>query len=258
MNELLWSASAVERIHAAKLVTADHEQALQKAICQNCPEEPWPYGITTSLNPIIATLGASPGNSPASGDGDFFTRPSQPLPKAAIPHPGTEYHDRAGYWDKLRGLAKSMLMNEELSETDAYALFANLNLDSGASGDASRVQVDPHFASWILLNIRDRLRPRFLICLGLGGYLQKNPTVRDLFGEVFPEFQLSKPHHEFQFQSYTVQNLRFREWDVRGPNGNEIKIILWPQHPSRAPFTNLGHWQAACDEFAERHGYLVR
>ena len=56
MNELLWSASAVERIHAAKLVTADHEQALQKAICQNCPEEPWPYGITTSLNPIMQPL----------------------------------------------------------------------------------------------------------------------------------------------------------------------------------------------------------
>ena len=255
--EPLWSSSAKVRNKTAKIVTSEAEARFQNDLCNNCPADPWPYGITTSINPVVATLGVSPGNSPYRGDKEFVTRVSQPLPKVGVPHPGTHYQDTAGYWDKLRTLVRIIFGPTGLSGNEALSLFANLNLDIGASGVADRVDVRADFASWVLLNARDRLRPRFLICLGLSGYLQKNLMVRKILENVFDGFTLSKPHREFRFKGYTVRNLIFREWDVCGPHNNEIKIVLWPQHPSRSPFTNSSFWAASCEEFASRHGHLI-
>jgi len=253
----IWGNSKSLRLKKARALTPPELKVIHDDLCRGCPETPWPYGNTTSINPLMATLGVSPGNSPNPDDTEFDSRGPQPLPPGGSPHPGMYYKDTKRYWDKMRHLAETTLTPADGSKTHSYALFANVNLDTGASGQAEKVAIDPEFASWVLKSIRDRLRPRFLIGLGLNGYLENNTAVREIFEDTFEGFRLSRPHQEHLFRGYARRRYRFREWDVRGPNGNDIKIVFWPQHPSRAPFTNFGLWRTACEEFQTRHGDIL-
>lgn len=124
-------------------------------ILRKCPLESWPYGNSTSINPLIVTLGPSPGGSPSGEDWD---KPQAPT--AGDRHPGTKYNDGKGYWDKVRFLVTRLLVTRgAIDEDDAHALFGNMNLDFHQSGDASRVQLKRDFGRWVLETIRDDFRP---------------------------------------------------------------------------------------------------
>ena len=84
---------------------------------------------------------------------------------------------------------------------------------------------------WRLEAVRDSLRPRILVLLGLGGKL-KERSLCTLFEETFSDFLLRRPHDVIVFRGYQKKSLKFREWSVRGPKGNEMLIVMWPQHPS--------------------------
>ena len=257
IDKNLWGTSRLARLESARALSKSEIKALQDNLCGGCPVALWPYGNPTSINPLLVTLGVSPGNSPSAGDVDFLRRGAQDMPTAGVPHPGTYYQDTKGYWDRVRFLASACLRPAEGSDSDALSLLGNLNLDPGSSGKAEDVAVEGLFASWILEIIRDHLRPRFLVLLGLKTYLEKNPYVHDLIANHFDRFQLSRPEKVHPFIGYTEKQMSFREWDVVGPAGNQVKIILWPQHPSRAPFSNFALWKASCEEFVSRHGNLL-
>ena len=106
----------------------------------------------------------------------------------------------------------------------------------------------------MLRTVRDKLRPRVLVCLGLKG----KPEAVELLSAAFDGFDAAGPHAEHPLACYRRSRFVFREWECTGPHGNRIKVVLWPQHPSRAPFTNLATWRDACREFADRHRDLVR
>ena len=127
-----------------------------------------------------------------------------------------------------------------------------MNLDSNRRGQASEVRIDEKFGRWVLRTIRDGLRPRFLICLGLKG----KPEAMELLAEAF-KIDAVNPQ-EYALACYQERRLNFQEWDCEGSAGNLIKLVLWPQHPSRAPFTNLEIWRRACQEFADRHHGFIR
>ena len=129
-----------------------------------------------------------------------------------------------------------------------------MSLDTKRSGSVSDVRIDPVFARWVLRTIRDRLRPRYLVCFGL----KYKEEALGLLEETFDAFARGKPHAEHRFRGYEKRRLVFQEWDCTGPSGNKMKIVQWPQHPGRAPFTSFPFWQQACREFADRHGRLVR
>lgn len=95
-GNLLWTTSPTERLKAARALYTAQVERLQTALCADCPVEPWPYGITTPVNPFLVTLGPSPGASPAGGDLDYHTRGPQPLPPAGAPHNGAVYVDPRG------------------------------------------------------------------------------------------------------------------------------------------------------------------
>ena len=133
------------------------------------------------------------------------------------------------------------------SAEDAYALFGNLNLDTHRSGSASRVEIDPVFARWVLETIRDKLRPSILVCLGLKG-IKNDPSmrkIREAFETTF-ELKLGKPDEKHTFDGYS-----FEEWNVNVADG-PLKIAFWPNHPSRHPFSNPEKWETACEEFKNR------
>ncbi len=253
MKKDLWSPNPFERLHAARQITASELESLHNEFGTDCPVEPWPFGNATVVNPIIVTLGVSQGNSPAIGDKGSYDADGHVFPTSGTPHPGIRYRDTAGYWDKLRKLAKTTVLSPDSCENDYLSLFGNLNLDTGLSGEAMNVEVRSEFAAWILGTIRHKLRPRFVLLLGLSTYLRSNNHVAEVFQQTFTGFDIKRPLREIPFQAYESKKLVFREWDISIENNRLLTIVMWPQHPSRAPFSNSTLWQASCDEFAARH-----
>ena len=260
MTNDIWAASARERLQAARRITPEKLSRIHESLARDCPIEPWPYGNATVVNPMLVTLGVSPGNRPAPGDTDSPPGGGHQFPTAGSPHPGTRYCDPVGYWDKLRTLARTTLAEPRGAEDEAFlcdalSLFGNLNLHTGRSAEAKDVVVRPDFAAWLLRTIRDGLRPRVVVMLGLRGYLRRtNRKTAEAFEECFPRFSIKKPHREVRFAAYREKRYVFREWDIACANGNEMKLIMWPQTPSRPPFSQKPElWQASCDEFADRY-----
>lgn len=253
MKEDLWAPTPRERLNAARHITSGELKQIHENLGRGCPIEPWPYGNATVINPLLVTLGVSPGNSPATGDNEFLIAGGHEFPPAGTPHPGTRYRDTAGYWDKLRLLARLALMGPGTDEDDALSLFGNLNLDTGQSGEASNVTVKSDFAAWVSRTIRYGLRPRLVVMLGLSTYLRSNRSIAEIFENTFPGFDIKKPQREVPFSAYMQKNLVFREWDIPCENDGALTLVMWPQHPSRAPFSNFELWDASCREFAERY-----
>ncbi len=249
----IWGHSISQRLHGARLLKGLKLATVHEDLREGCPVPVWPYGNATSINPLLVTLGLSPGNSPDPECADCAGEPLT-LPTAGIRHPHTTCNDQRRFWHKIRFLARTLVRSDATGDEDSYALFGNMNLDTRRSGKGSDVRIDPVFGEWILRTIRDKLRPRFLVCLGLKG---KKDAVK-LLSSVFDGFDLASPNQEYRFKSYTRKHLAFQEWDCVGPLGNHVKIVLWPQHPSQSPFTNLETWREACEEFANRHRAIVQ
>ena len=205
----IWSDSIQGRLRAARALTVREVVAKQTALSEGSPVEPWPYGNATSINPLLVTLGPSPGGSPDLSMPDPAQRPLDP-PTVGERHPHTRYDDPRRFWRKIRHLACDVLGADDATEDDAYALFGNMNLDTGRSGRASAVRIDPSFARWILATIRDRLRPRFLVCLGLDSKTEAGT----LLAEAFDGFNPRRPHCEHLF--HADRAWKFREW-TRAP-----------------------------------------
>ena len=212
----------------ARVLSESALSAVHEELCQDCPVPPWPYGNATSINPLLVTLGPSPGGSPNRSVPDLAGKPLE-LPTAGVRHPHTNYEDGKNYWRKLRRLARTVVQVGTTSSEDSYALFGNMNLDSNRRGRASDVRIDEKFGRWVLRTIRDRLRPRFLICLGLKG----KPEAMELLAQVFKIDAVDPQEHPLA--CYQEKRMVFREWDCEGCGSNPIKLVLWPQHPSQAP-----------------------
>lgn len=250
--ERLWSDSASERLSAACALAPAELDAARAHLRADAPATVrtiWPYGYATSINPLLVTLGISPGSSRSWKGNDPSKLPFE-APTAGRPHP---HIARLGcstrFGKSVQHLAREVLQTGDLAEEHAYALFGNLVLDPGRSGKASSVPIDPAFACWVLRTIRDRLRPRYLVCFGMKGHRIATQLLENTFG-----FERKEPGAKHRFGGYPRNKLTFEEWETQGPNGNRILIVYWPQHPRRAPLSSFEIWQAACREFAERHG----
>ena len=57
----IWTDSIAARLSSARTLSDGALAALHNGLCEGCPVTPWPYGNATSINPLLVTLGASPG-----------------------------------------------------------------------------------------------------------------------------------------------------------------------------------------------------
>ncbi len=252
-NSALWSYNPSERLNAAIRMPQAAIANMQERITQNCPVTAWPYGMPTVLNPHVVVLGMSPGVSPASGDNDYISRPSYELPTVGTAHPRWHYKDSRGYWDKVRHLCLGLNQAVEptLGPPQAAALSGHMNLSTEASGQAANVVTQEKMATWVTTVISNHLRPRYVIGVGLTTAL-KNPEIQksmSALGRNSVDF--TKPTRVKPFEGYPKKNLYFREWDFERPDGRSLTLVLWPQHPSRAPFTNAQIWNQSVSEYCE-------
>ena len=125
---------------------------------------------------------------------------------------------------------------------------------SGIDGDAP---ISGPNARWVLATIRDGLRPRVLVQLGMRTLLTVGREVCGLFADAFKGVNMRCPHREYPLEAYTKRRLAFREWDTSARDGAPLLLVDWPQHPNRAPFTNTRWWSAACERFAAHHPSLI-
>ena len=185
------------------------------------------------------------------------------MPTAGEPHPGVRYQDTRLHWDSMRLLATTLLGKaEDASGNDALTQFGHMNLDTRARGKAEDVSVTLPFATWVLVSLRDILRPRVLVLLGLTTFLarSRNRPVRRLIESTFFGVQLARPQATYSVEALSGLNYVFREWDIKLPDGCDMKLVLWPQRIGRAPIgsSNLDRWRNVWEEFKARHEAILR
>jgi len=251
---MLWGDCPKERLVAASALGDTETSTLQEVLVRDCPVAPWPYGMPTAGNPYVVVLGMSPGTSPAQGDADYFRRPAIELPTFGTAHPRWDYNDPRGYWDKVRLLTSSVIsaIDADVPERSTSALSGHMNLSTGASGQADKVALDPVLAAWVATTISTCLRPRYVIGLGLWSALRK-PEVRSALTALGSgKVDYSRPMRITSFRGYQEKTLLFREWDLIRPDGGSMTFVCWPQHPSRAPFSNRKIWAECVAEYCSR------
>lgn len=252
-----WAASRSARLASARALTIEDLAEIHDELCRGRRDPGWPYGSATSINPLLVVLGPSPGNSPKRGDPHFETREPFALPTAGKPHPGASYDDPRGYWNKVRALARTVLDADGALGEDTLALFGTMNLSTEASGNASDASISAPVARWVLVTIRDGLRPRVLVLFGLRTLLKRNRALSALFEDAFRGLDMRHAHREYALEEYRERRLTFREWDLTAREGAPLLLVDWPQHPNRVPFTITHWWRTACRQFSERHRCLI-
>ena len=243
----LWSDDPAERLKAARDPTVVGDWP--NRIGAQAPTQPWPYGMPTSINPFVVFLGASPGNSPPTGEIDNRACRPYELPTAGSAHPKLYVADGRDYWKRVRE-AGSMIVqahSPEIPLVDCHGLIGQLNLSTGQVGEAKKALLEAIYCRWIPDVLLDYLRPSFVILLGLSSCLLKVGAGFDPSGRLGIDWR--HPDQEFPFASYKASRFRFRLWNRRRPDGRIIRLALWPQHPSRPPMTHGDHWGESAREF---------
>src|SRR5262249_48369998 len=122
------------------------------------------------------------GNSPARGDTNREGTP----PTAGSPPYAMVYRDPRGFADRIRSLAIAVVNTDagkNVLAPDALALAAMMNFDTGLNGQAQNVNINADFARWVLGVTIHRLRPRYIVGVGLAGFLlqPRHRWLLDLF-----------------------------------------------------------------------------
>lgn len=79
---------------AARALNAQKVATVHAALVEGCPVEPWPYGNATSINPLLVTLGPSPGGSPDLSVPDPALRPLDLPTVGLVPDPAPYLRSR--------------------------------------------------------------------------------------------------------------------------------------------------------------------
>jgi hypothetical protein len=234
----------MNEVNVAGISTQD--QMRQRLVANLAPAYlPWPFGMPTSITPRVVVIGASPGNSP-----DLSTprRATDGPTTDGSAHPGFYYRDTKHYWTKVRALCTAVVRceNPDASEDEALAQCGHFNLGTGMAGTATVGVVEPDIVMWLSGLLGSVLPVKIVVGVGLNGIL-KEPAINTLWNHAPGALRdWSHPHSTSSFEGY-----RFRIWKARRADGESVLVCLWPNHPSRHPFTGpMGDtWQYSVRQF---------
>ena len=242
--EDIWSDDPLRRLEAVRKLSEAKRREILEGITCTAPKGHWPFGMPTSINPMILFLGPSPGGSPAKGDIRDETTTDYPSPTFGVINPGLQYTDSNGFWEKIRTIAVRVMagLYGVHDREDALALAGLLNLSDKPSGSAAKVEIDETTKGWVFETITKTLRPHLVIAIGLKG--RKFVVLRGL--------------------SYIEGDLKTREWTTLKDDGSALKTyqvllglrsdpapqyLVFPhQHLSKGIFKREG----ATERFAEQ------
>lgn len=239
------------------LSTAEVEKKANQLVATT-PEGVWPDGFPASIDPKLLLIGVSYGNSPEkkvddkyqNGKKHYKSRP------CAIKDQDSHfyYKDTSHYWEKLRYLSLSYFRHfyKTFSEIDAISLTTSINLGTGSDGKATVANVEEEYVKWASKLINYIYNPDIVVLFGLWGIFKENEEVRQWWnhksGIKIDWENPGYPPHEFNVNG---RNYKYRVWSVTNSNGHQIKVVTWPNHPSRHPFRNIEWWKKSVDQFIQ-------
>jgi hypothetical protein len=248
MDDELHAREPYRRLRAMQ-VLAPQKRRLIDDLLAGSALRAWPFGMPTSIAPLVVVIGVSPGNSPNASEVEIAPARPYPEPTFAQPNPGLFYLDRSHYWKKVRELMMMAVsrydFDLEMKPDLALALCGHLNLGVNLAGRGTFAAVDDDITRWVSRVVK-HMRPRLIVGLGLVGLLVNPPAAERARAERLRQAwedggmitawdaawriegaNVNGHPYAFRYQTTLIDN------DV-------TSILLWPNHPSRAPFAGAG------------------
>lgn len=244
----------IKHLRHFESMSGEEQDERRNELIQTTPEKCWPEGMPASIDPKLVLIGVSYGNSPSieaedsyKKDGSyFFSEPCVVKPDNSHFY----YPDTRRYWLKLRYLSHSYfkMHDSNITENEAISLTSHFNLGTGSAGMATVKDVEEPYVKWVS-NLLDKIHsPDIVILFGLNGIL----GVDEIFGwwnQTGLSVNWKKPDNSFLLSSYSKKNYMFREWSAINSNGHTMRLVMWPNHPSRHPFSSFELWKQSVDEY---------
>ncbi len=251
--------SPLQRLKFLRSRSQKEQKMILDHLVEGCPIRPWPFGMPSSAAPHVVLLGVSPGNRPRPEDRGFNTdgQATEP-PTFGKPHGGFFYDDPGRYWQKASDLSRFLVLRDEPSLTgdDAVALSSHLNLGTGQFGQAGEQAIEDNILVWVSRLLNSKFSAKVVVCFGLHRILT-NKRYNSLWNRNGGlSIDWTQPSAVQDFDSY-----RFRLWAIQRADGGRMAVIMWPNHPSRHPFSGgpaLTKWQDAKSEvhkLLKMHGF---
>jgi hypothetical protein len=206
--------------------------------------------MPTSINPWLLFIGISPGRGNDDGR-DIRTgfEPSVGSPNQSFCGQYLPTNWDCPYWKKVRALSSGLIgaLYPGLSEADCLSLSGQLNLGLRNQGQGKEDAVDSKVALWVSTVIATQLKPRVIIGFGLRSLIYK-AKLKEAWGAPSPLSIIRETNPFREERLKTHPHLKFRLWTLSLEDGIQSLFVLWPNHPSRAPFSGdfLGTpWQSA-------------
>jgi hypothetical protein len=224
-----------ERLKELKAKTPQEKRGILHDLAEGCPIQPWPYGMPSSALPHVVLLGMSPGNSPAPEDRDLETKnKSYDEPTFGSAHSGFFYNDTKRYWEKVRDLCHFLVCRDQpgLSLNDALAVSSHLNLGTGRHGQADKDALDDAIVRWVSGLLSTKLQAKVLIGFGVTGALADRRISTLWNYQDGLQIDWTRPT---VCRKFARNNFRF--WAPVRSDGSRMAVLLWPNHPSKPPFS---------------------
>ena len=137
----------------------------------------------------------------------------------------------------------------ELEEKDALLLTSHFNLGIGSAGRASLDNVEQQYVSWIAKLLGSILKPDLVVMLGYVGF-SRNPQFSEMWRKAGGmDIEWTRPDAKFPFSVPSKKRVHFfREWHIQRGD-RDTRLVIWPNHPSRSPFSNRALWKKSVQEY---------
>ena len=220
------------------------------SLLKGCPSKSWPDGMPCSLDPKLVVIGVSPGNSPESGVGSrrYVSEPATFVGAASHFY----YPDTSRYWEKVRYLASAVVSRQDktITEKDALLITSHFNLGTGSAGTACEDTVEPPYVEWVSSLLNGVLRPDLVVLFGLHSILTKKKMSECWNVQTGLRIDWKNPQNSFPFNT-PRGTYQYRQWRVSSDLGHILRVVMWPNHPSRWPVARMDSWKHSVDHYIE-------
>lgn len=236
--------------HLKNLHQEEIEQQ-RKILISTTPNKEWPYGFPASLDPKLIIIGVSPGNSPYHPTEENKESTEFQSEPGIIDSKKSHYYypDTRNYWKKIRFLSHIYFNSrtESISEFDSLSLTTHINLGEDSSGEATADDAQEGFVRWASALTNTINSPDTVILLGLKTIIRQDHISKwwNHANGLIIDWTNPTSTTPFPCKSKTYS---FEEWQVTNSRNKKIRVILWPNHPSRYPFGGMEEWERSVRE----------
>lgn len=115
---------------------------------------------------------------------------------------------------------------------------------------ANKMAVEKDIVKWISCLLNSVHDPDLVILFGLTS-IMRDAEIRSWWNDERGLYVDWERPRERQFRGYSKKSLLYREWQVQNARRHRMRIVIWPNHPSRAPFTDFDTWKLSVREYLE-------